>query len=215
MEMDALLRLLAGRKALLSHYLSAKLRLVVHFAGNHPSERVVIFDEGGLLAKTGLIDSLSSRVLVSSNLSVIPPQDYGLIYLEPSMAPPRLDNRDVLITLAPRSYKFKLPRGFDKLYLRRVEDYVYMLTLGSTMERYRLRITARGVELLERPVGLYGRAYELVRSAIMEYGELSVRDAVGLIARELGVSAEQARRILSKLVSDKYVRVSRGLVAIY
>lgn len=182
---------------------------------NNIDDKIVVFDEKDYLNKTSLINNIRSDIVVSNNIQINPPGNYRLIYIEPSIFPWKISNKNVLVTLTPGNYRFRIPKYYSKIYLNKISEDVFTLQLPNTMEKYRFRILNNKVEYVEKPIGIYGKAYVIIRDAVIEYGELSIRDAVNIIVKELGVTKDNARKILSKLVVDKYIRVENGFISIY
>lgn len=203
-----------NRKVLISHYLIPKLKLVAYLLNNILSE-TIIFDENNYLIKTGIIDNISENIIVTSNKLTNPPVEYRLVYIEPSTFPYKARNRSILVTLTPGSYRFRIPRYYGRIYLVRASDNTYIIRVMETMEKYRFRIDNNDIVFINKPEGIYSTVYEIIRNAIIEYGELTTRDAVNLITKELSVSRENARKLIAKLVVDRYIRVEKGFINLY
>ena len=206
-------RLGHGRRALISHYLVPKLLLVIKTI-NHVEEEVIVFDTEHLLEKTQLINQIKDNIVITDTIVNIP-RDKHVVFLEPNRLPWRIINRNILVTLTPGTYKFKLPDYYDRIYLNKLSENLYELYIKDSMERLRFRIMGEEIVFEEKPSGILGKAYELLREALMEYGEIRVRDAINILVHELSVSKEKAREILSKLVVEKYARIEKGRVIVY
>lgn len=206
-------RISSGRKILLSHYLTPKLLLVIKSI-NYINKETIVFDEKQYLIKTNLIEKLRNNTLVSNKL-ITPPEKYRVIYIEPSRFPWKISNKDILVTLTPGTYRFKIPTYYEKIYLNKLGENLYELYIRETLERFRIRIGKNKLLYEEKPYGLLGEAYEILRKTLLEYGELRVKDALNILVFELGISKEKAREILSKLVIEKYIRVEKGSIIVY
>ncbi len=203
-----------GRKALISHYLNPKLILVLHVIKSSDGP-VLVIDENKYLVNTGLIEYVQDNALVSIDKGTRIPRNHRLVLIEPKKFPWRIFNKNILITLTPRNYRFKIPSFYGRIYLNRIGDHGYELFIKDTMEKYRFNLNGLEIVFEDKPHGVLGRAYEVLKKAFIEYGELYVRDAVSIISRELGVSRDNARELLSKLVINKYVRIEKKHVIVY
>jgi len=209
---EVLEKLLRGRRALISHYLVAKLVLVVEAVNR--VEGVVVVDPNGFLEKTGVINRVKDAVLITNTATGIP-RDKTLVLIEPSFPLTGLHNKNILATLTPGNYKLRLPSYYERVYVNKLGENIYELFFKETSERFRFRITGGAVVFEDKPSGIAGRAYEVLRNALVEYGEIRARDAVNIISHELGVDKNTARSLLYKLVSEKYARVVKGRVIVY
>jgi len=206
--------LFEGKKVLVSHYLNLKLRLIA-MGINAINKRVLVVDENNYLVRTGVASLVGENAtIIHKPLKSLPPGISSLVFIEPSKPPRKTYVRNVLLTVTP-SNKLRVPRYYSRVYLKELSNNLYELHFTDTMEKYRLRL--RGLEFIveERPFGVYGRAYEVLRRAIVEYGELRIRDAVLVLTSELGLDKSRARIILSKLLSEKYFKVDKGRITIY
>ncbi|MEM4723172.1 MAG: hypothetical protein QXJ42_05220 [Desulfurococcaceae archaeon] len=214
MEKNIVNSIFRNKKVIISHYLNPKLKLIVYVLNNIDG-KIIVFDENNYLNKTGLIENIHRDVIISNNIQINPPVDYGLIYIEPSFIPRRLRNRNVLVTITPIGFKTRIPRFYSRIYLNKVSENIYQINLLETNEKYRFRIIDNSIEFIDKPEGVYGKVYSIIRNNILEYGELSIKDAVNIVSKELGVSKEYARKLISKLVVEKYIRVEKGFLSIY
>ncbi len=206
-------RLSNGRRVLISHYLIPKLVLIVKTV-NTIDKNTIIYDEKHLLTRTKLVELIRDDVLVSDKTNT-PPRNYRVVYIEPTRFPWRIYNRDVLVTLTPGTYSFKIPNYYERIYLNKLGENLYELYIKETLERFRFRIKGYDIVYEEKPGGLIGKAYDMLRKAMQDYGEIRVKDAVNILVFELGISKEKAREILSKLVIEKYIRVEKGFIIVY
>jgi len=206
-------RLAHGRRALISHYLLPKLILVVQVI-NATGGNTIVVDANHFLERTGLISGVSDEALLVDTLATFP-RDKNLVLIEPPILPARISSRNILITLTPGSFKFKLPSYYERIYLNKLGGDLYELFIKESNEKYRLRFVEGRVILEEKPSGLAGRAYEVLKNALVEYGELGVRDAVRILAHELSLDRDRARELLYKLVSEKYIKLVKGKLTFY
>lgn len=86
--------------------------------------------------------------------------------------------------------------------------------LSSPLFTIRLVVSPSGVRPASAPGRLYEKALRVLREALIDYGELRVRDAVDVLSHELGVGRRDARRVLAVLVDKGYIRVESGYIII-
>jgi len=199
--------LIRGYKILLSHYINPKLVIITNIA-RYKRDYLLIIDEKQLLSKTRLIDYIPDKILLA-NKTIEGVDVDSIIYIEPTSFPWRENRANVLVTLTPGNYNYKPPRYYEKIYLTRINENLYELRFKKTMEKYRFRIKGLKLLFIERPSGLTGKAYDIITHAMIEYGELTIKDTIRLLVSELGIDKEEAKRILSKLLTEKYIRVEK------
>ncbi|ADI32407.1 hypothetical protein [Staphylothermus hellenicus] len=207
-------KLLTNKKALISHYMNAKIILVLN-AVKHVSrnKKILLVDPGDILGEKYLVDIPENIIITYKFLE--PPRDMVVVVFEPEILPYKLNIENILITLTPGNYSFKIPRSYTKIFLKQIQHSIYELLFTDNNERYRVRIGENKVFLVEKPPGILGRAYEILRESMIEYGELTVKDAAIILSKELGVNKVEARKILSELVLRKYIRVVHGFINLY
>lgn len=212
-------QLLKGRRVLVSLYINPKLILVKNVIEKavNTGRVVLIVDPKALLSKFQLIDttrrevSYVEKLELSGDISLF----NNVFIIEPNYFPKLVGAVNVLVTTSPR-FSVKRLRGFTKVYLKKIHGSTYLIELTDTMERFRLRITGGFVEALEnKPTGVLGRIYDVLRNGLMEYGELRVKDAVNLLKHELGLTKQQAYMYLRKLASEKFIEVKKGYISVY
>ncbi len=204
-----------GRWILRSHYMNAKIAIVLNIAFYKSVKgRVLIIDWENNL--TPIIERIEVRgkpenILITGET----PRDMGdaenILVLEPRKTPLDIHNRNILITTTP-GRKIWIPRIYRKAYITRYDEE-YKLRTGE--EEYRFRLNGINIIEIDKPPGRLGEAYSLLRESILEYGELRVRDVVFILSKNLGISRDEARRILSELTRRKYIGVRKGIVEIW
>jgi len=203
--------MMKGKKVLISHYLNIKLLIITDIVKKNPDLRIIIVDQNKLLEKTGLINNLPQDVIIADNISFPLPRGVKLIIIEPEYIPWRINN-DVLVTTTP--LERSIPRYFEKILLNKVGEVDYQITFLKTMERYRFRVKDHEIILVEKPLGLYGEALKLIEDAVIEYGELTIKDAVNILVNQLGLDKNSARKIIGKLVYEKHIVVKKGRITL-
>ncbi len=206
--------ILSGKKIILSHYLNAKIKIVLE-AIRSTRWKTIIYDPRNILARH-YTDEIPDNVPVINKYIEIP-ENYHLVALEIQIPLKKLFSRrnNTLITLTPGNYYFKTPREYMKIIIDKIGENEYLLKFIDTGEKYRLRINSKEVSIVDKPEGLIGDAYILLKNSMIEYGELTVKDAVLILRRELGIDNVKARRILSELVMRKYIKIIHGLINLY
>lgn len=207
-------KLLTGRKALISHYMNAKMILVIN-AVKHVSrhKKVLIVDPGNNLREEYL-DNISENIIITYKY-LEPPHDVSVVMLEPEIPPYGLRAENILITLTPGNYRFRIPYRFEKVFLKQAYYNTYELIFTNINERHRFRIKGHRILSVEKPPGLLGAAYDILKKSMIEYGELTVKDATNILVKELGIDKREARKILSELILRKYIRVVHGFINLY
>lgn len=79
------------------------------------------------------------------------------------------------------------------------------------------KIIVRDNDLAEEDVlnnYLY-RAYSIIVDSMSEYGEISVKDALNILAASLGITKEKARETIGELIQHKKIKVVKGKIELY
>ena len=206
--------LLEGRVLISSRDVNALLKLCFSLLEVVVSRglRVYILDEKGIASRYIPIDIAEKAVFVMSHEEACRNGDKLLIVLLPRYVKRFIKCKQGKIILLTTRAGFELP-GFTKYQLKRIpgtSEYVMKsLTTGVT---YRLRFTNTGIVEVESPPGLLGKAYDVIKETLVNYGEVSIRDGVVILSRELGVDRKTARGILIKLARGRYIRVAKGRI---
>lgn len=171
-----------------------------------------IVDESGYLVRylpLELLDEISLFTDVSSACN----SDYVVLLL--SRLTRRLEtcrSRTVLVFSRPSQYYLS---GYSKIYVSKIaasNEVIARLPEDGVVVRF--TITNDKIVAVSGPPGIYGRAYEVLRNAMSDYGEISLRDAVRILMIELGVDKTKAKNILSWLAKCAYIRVVKGKLSL-
>ncbi|WP_434731735.1 hypothetical protein WLZ34_02430 [Thermogladius sp. KZ2Tp1] len=197
-----------GRHVVYTSDINVVLKLVARFVEETTGGRVNVVAERGVTeALAAVLTRGLERVVLSEDPGEgLPGPETRLVCVDKPCFDVPAENVVVFLTRG-----VKAPRFYTRHYLRRLDWGVYVFETPSTGERVVLTASgglAEGTGLAP----LEERALELVKKAMLDYGELRVGDVLFLIEREMGVSKNAAREILSKLVSRRYLRVRRGVV---
>lgn len=121
--------------------------------------------------------------------------------------PPSPPPENVVVLLTRR---LRLGRHYKAHAVRWIHGDEYVFETRSEGYSERFAFTGASIEPGPRLGALEARALELLKKSMLEYGELTTKDALFLISRELGVEKEEARRVLSRLVARRYIAIRRG-----
>jgi len=204
-----------GFNAVVSHYMSIKIRLLLEVVESRGRQHVTVLDPGGSLAQyAGELSRLTTPTASQAG------QDGGnlLVVFEPT---PSIDlggladnYSNILVFTTPGS-RVKIPLFFKRIYISRINQETYLVRIKPGNKTLRLVTGPGGIRVVDKPLGIHGEAYSIVTRLMAEYGEILVKDAVRTLMLELGVDKETARRILYKLIEEKYLRVVNGRISMY
>lgn len=175
---------------------------------------VVVVDEKNYFARFTPIDLLDKIRLVEKIDEVCSEIVDVLIVLLPRNPYIVKKCRARNVIVLSRSLKPLDKLGFTRFYLKKLqgngEIEVRYYDKGS---RFRISISSEKPLVYTKPIGVLGRVYDVLEEALSSYGEISVRDALLILSRELGISRDQARRLLIKLSRRGYIRVVKGKIS--
>lgn len=101
--------------------------------------------------------------------------------------------------------------GFTRFYLKKLlengEIEVRCYDKGS---KFRIKISNRKPLVYTRPTGILGKAYDVLEEALSSYGEISIKDALLILSRELDIDKKHARRVLVTLSRRGYIKITKG-----
>lgn len=211
--MSILEPLTTGKWVLISHYMWAKIILVLELASRiSRREPVLIIDQGNLLTPERLAQLLirgDQEKIMITDKNIAPQGINNLIILEPPVFPWKLHTRNILVTTTPGS-GLKIPKYYRKAYLKKIHEDLYQLTMGN--ESFRIVIRNGRIQEKVAPPGRLGEAYEILKEAMLEYGELTAKDATIILEKEMDITRDEARKILSDLLLKKYIRIVHGKI---
>lgn len=206
--------LIKGRRIFVSHHIGVLIKLAVFVVKNlvQESTRPVILDEQGVLLRYLPLELLDS-IQVAANTSEACKGDYLVVFepksmrhLEPCIA------SNILVFTKPRSF---YPARYSKVYIKRIGSTgQYLVKSPETGISARIELAENKVILIEKPPGIYGKAYEVLKNAMSDYGELTVKDAIRIISLELNIDRLKARHVFLWLARNSYVRVVRGKLSL-
>ncbi len=199
--------LLEGKWIIECHEAWLKAAITIHLARHlvEKNETLPVIDYPGILYR--IEASLPENIVLLTQ----PIQDtYRLVMIEPRTIKtyPVLPENTVILT-RPRTIR-RFPRDWCRAKIKRVTGHEYIIQ-GDINERIVL-LNNLEIKTVEAPPGIKGEALEILRNAIIDYGEITVKDATIILAHELGIDKGEARKILVELARKRYVRVEHGHV---
>lgn len=207
-------QLFSGKRVFVSHSIGVLVKLAVEAVKRYVKlgAKPTIVDETGFLLRYIPLELLD-RVVVSTNIAEACSEDTAILFeptymkrLELCAAP------NVLVFSKPKSY---YPSRYLRVYITRASTtghYIARCPLEGLVMRF--TISDEGIAIVEGPPGVYGKAYETLKRAMSDYGELNVKDAVRVLVVELGVEKTRARQILLWLARNSYVKVVKGKLSL-
>ncbi len=198
-------KLTRGKWIIISHYMNPKL-LLIHKTVKQVEGPALIIDPGKLYESLlGRIDEYPENIIITQEEIT---GSYVLtVYIEPVRIPwGRSGN--IIVTKTPGE-GLRTPKNYRKAWIRRVGEN-YELRIGYETIRFKISsgelIPVKDLNKREE------EALELLREAMIEYGELTTRDTVVLLASSMDIPRSEARRILSSLVQKKYLSIRKGYI---
>ncbi len=104
-------------------------------------------------------------------------------------------------------------RGLLKVFCSRVSQNVFMFK--TILDKAMLEVSSRGIRDIYSvlPEGLR-KILGLLQEASVEYGPLTVSDAVTIISHSIGVKRNVAHKILIKLIKYGAIKVEKNIIVI-
>lgn len=125
---------------------------------------------------------------------------------------PKIDFNNIIVFTTPGSSVRKYP-GWNRIMLKKIEGNEYMLKTSEAVMR--IVISVKYIGPSKGPTGIYGEALDHLRRGIIEFGQLTVRDAVEIIMYNMGLSKDKAREVLGYLVRKGYVQIKGKEIIVY
>jgi len=104
-------------------------------------------------------------------------------------------------------------RGILRVYCTRISQNIF--SFKTFTEKITLKLSSRGMEDIydTLPEGLK-KVLRILQKASVEYGPLTVSDAITVISHDLNIQRSMARRILIKLARYGVIRVEKNSIII-
>ncbi|MEM2024977.1 MAG: hypothetical protein QXW94_01645 [Desulfurococcaceae archaeon] len=206
--------LIYGRNMLISHYASSliKLSILVIKEALIKDMSVGLFDERGTIVKY-IPQELLQRATVYSNTSELPiGKDFlAILYLPGDGRALKGCKSENVLALVKPGQVAKLV-NYTKHYLSRLTRNLYQLKCLNKGISVVFTFSTDDIEIIEKPPGIYGKAYEVLKTTMATYGTLTIKDAVLVLSKELGLEKRNARTILIHLARRQYIRVIKGRI---
>lgn len=132
-----------------------------------------------------------------------------LLY-EPPFIPSFCSKNCIVLKTPPLKKKIKFCRTAS---LTHVCDQEYLLKSGFS--KVRIVISPKYIGVSRELNGKTAKALDLLRRSIVDYGELTIKDAIEILAYNLGIKKDEARKILGLLVEKEYVKVDKKHIIVY
>lgn len=204
-----------GRNILISHYTSLliKLSVVVIKEALRRGIKVEVLDRIGTLVKYIPEEVLQGVVIRDELGDITPSSNLLLVVNQPDSLRglAKCGAENILVLLTPgRVHRLA---NFTKIYLSRLQSgNIFKVKCYSRGINLLFTFVEGDVKVIEAPPGIYGEAYEVLKSAMSTYGELTVKDATLVLYKELGVDKRRARAILVYLARRCYIKVVKGRI---
>ncbi len=176
--------------------------------------------------RTELLDILKENIVNDARLENIyviesaeswsaGPEEY-VILIDPSTLP---GPREVCNALASTSHEgakaasVKRLYPWRKAYLKRLHGREFAIKVREVSLRVTISLNYVG---LSQPIeGAYREALRMLRQGTVDYGALSIKDALDIISYGMKIKRSSARDILSELVKRGYITISNGRLIVH
>lgn len=209
--------LLSGRNLVVSRSLNSLLKLVYSLVAeiSRTSRNVVIVDERGYVARYLPQDFPGDVVLTLSLEDACREEHNTVLVVAPRNLSALVKCKSRNLVVFSRASRDQGLKGFTRFYLRKVPGVnEYLLECFDRGVTTRVGLEPGGLTVIESPPGIQGLAYEALKNALSAFGELTVKDAVLVLSKELGLDKKKARAVLVALAKRSYIRVYKGRVGL-
>lgn len=210
---DVLEQVLREKSAILSYSLNAMLKFAFTLVSTALERNlsVSVVDERGYFERYAPLE-LVERIVITNNLENACDNTNTLVIV---FAPKRLCGllrcRAMNVVIFTRYFGVRGLGDYIKYYLKRVPGTdEYMLICYEKNIHVRISLELSGVKVVGPLPGIYGKTYEVLKNALLTYGEMRVKDAILVVSKELGVDKKHARLIVVALARRGYLKVVKG-----
>lgn len=198
----------AGRVVVYTDSSSFKIALVRTIAERFGGERkVFIVDYSG--SHSRYLDDLYGRENIVFNELCGSSSDI-LVLIDPPE--PIANTPCPTIVLATRGMRVKA-RGFTRAIAKEIQSNLYELQVINS--GWNIRLRREGLTLSPVDMNpLHETALRLLTEAMSNFGEITARDAVNILVVNMGLSKNEARRVLVELASRKYISLRKGKITL-
>ncbi len=191
-----------------------KICLVITYKVVNTQKQVVLVDEKNIVSRYIPIELLDKITLLANPDEACSQKPDYLLVFYPRRIRKLLQCRASSLIILHRYTGIQIP-GFAKYVVKRVPGTSeYILKSLDTNYTVRFEFTSNGIKEVNQPAGLKGEAYRILKNALSTYGEITIKDAVLILSKELGVDRKTARSILLELARSRYIGVYKGRVGL-
>ncbi|MEM0246774.1 MAG: hypothetical protein QXH02_06085 [Desulfurococcaceae archaeon] len=214
---DILEQVLCEKSIIISRSLNAMLKFaftLISIALNR-GLRVLVVDERGYLERYAPLE-LIERITVTSDLenACIDASALVVAYMPRSLRG-LTHCKAMNVVVFTRYFGVRRLGDYVKYHLNRIPGTSeYALTCYERSISARIVLELGRIRVVGSPPGIYGKAYDALKNALVTYGEMRVKDAVLVVSKELGVDKNRARMILIALARRGYLKVVKGKVTL-
>lgn len=176
--------------------------------------------------RTELLDILKENIVNKARLENIyiiesteawntGPEEY-VILIDPATLPDPCEVCNSLASMSPEGAKaasVKRLYSWRKAYLKRLYGSEFAIKVGNSSLRITISLSYIG---LSQPIeGACREALRMLRQGTVDYGALSIKDALDIISYGMKIKRSNARDILSELIKRGYVTISNGHLIVH
>lgn len=206
--------LFKGRKIYVSRNTSVLVKLAIEALRTLADKGPALVDGEGLVARYMPLELLD-KVQLKESLEEACRESNILVAFNPKHTRALGTCMASTVLVFSSRYAVRVPADYQKYYVSRAGTTRHIVLRSSSGGLpLRLVFAESGLKVVEKPPGIYGKAYDLLKQAMIDYGEVTVKDAVRILTLELGVSTNRAREVLLWLTRNMYLRVVKGKLSL-
>lgn len=202
------------------HEASAKQLLAVYLALLSSRKQRTLIIQGTMLRNDlfGLVKNNIVRDAILDNIVITNFDEQNETSIQAGLKifyePPRLPYcKGNCIVFSTPPLRIKPHSPWRKVVIKKMHGHEYLLKTSNSFTR--IIISPEYIGVSKEPTGILGRALNLLRNAVIDYGSLTLRDAIDILAYNLGIKRSDARNLLGLLVEKKYVVIDKNNIIVY
>ncbi|MEM4718299.1 MAG: hypothetical protein QXE81_06045 [Desulfurococcaceae archaeon] len=215
MELDTIAKeLLYSKSVIVSRDVNALLKLgyTLTRLALKANLKVTIVDERGVASRYipfELLDKVRINNQLSDTCRGVEEQEVRIVIL-PGNTKILKHCRSGRVIVLVNSLRLVETPGYTKFYLTRIRGQpVFYLRSPDKGINTRMRFMDDYSIVVVSPTGDLGRAYELIKNYLATYGEITVKDAIVAISKELSLDKKKARSLIVDLGRRGYIRIHK------
>lgn len=215
--MNVLEQILSEKSVIISHSLNALLKFAFTLisAALDRDLNILVVDERRYFERYVPLELIERIVVTNSLENACCDTSALVIAFTPKNLHGLLRCKAMNVVVFTRYFGARRPGDYVKYYLKRIPGTgEYALTCYEKNISARIALGLGDVRVVESLPGIYGKAYETLKSALLTYGEMKVRDAILVVSKELGVDKKRARLIVITLARRSYLKVVKGRITL-